>query len=186
MNRYRTGRKLGRTIYRNDELIGIMDTTKDAELVVASLDVLEHGYSVREMRLIGERDAALSRAEQVEIEHLACAPLFSRRQLIAEIERLRAELAAVKAELDEAMSTSNRPGLTVVLFANECPDEPGRLEVDMAFRGGEVHTPKGLAAIRVFTKAIHAALNDACAVLAAEDGEVIQRPDVVLGPKGHA
>lgn len=38
MSNYRVGRKLGRTLYRGDQLIGIMDTAEDAALVVASLN----------------------------------------------------------------------------------------------------------------------------------------------------
>lgn len=35
---YRTGRKLGRTIYRDDNLIGVMDTPELGALVVAALN----------------------------------------------------------------------------------------------------------------------------------------------------
>jgi hypothetical protein len=38
---YRVGGKLGRTIYRNDELIGIMDTREDGALVVEALNARE-------------------------------------------------------------------------------------------------------------------------------------------------
>ncbi len=36
--RYRVGRKLGRTLYRDDQLIGLMDTEVGATLVVAALN----------------------------------------------------------------------------------------------------------------------------------------------------
>ncbi len=36
--RYRVGRKLGRTIYRDDELIGVMDRTEDALMIVELLN----------------------------------------------------------------------------------------------------------------------------------------------------
>ena len=35
---YRTGRKLGRTLYRDDQLIGIMDRPEDADMVVSALN----------------------------------------------------------------------------------------------------------------------------------------------------
>lgn len=35
---YRVGNKLGRTVYRNDKLIGVMDTAEDAALVVEALN----------------------------------------------------------------------------------------------------------------------------------------------------
>lgn len=38
MTRYRVGRRLGRTLYRDDSLIGIMDRAEDAALVVARLN----------------------------------------------------------------------------------------------------------------------------------------------------
>jgi hypothetical protein len=42
-NRYRIGRKVGRTIYEGDELIGIMDTTVKAGVVVDALNRC-HGW----------------------------------------------------------------------------------------------------------------------------------------------
>lgn len=38
---WRIGRKVGRTLYRNDELVGVMDTPELAAQVVAALDWLE-------------------------------------------------------------------------------------------------------------------------------------------------
>lgn len=38
---YRVGKKLGRTIYRDDVLIGIMDTADDASTVVRSLNRID-------------------------------------------------------------------------------------------------------------------------------------------------
>lgn len=38
MSTYRTGRTLGRTIYRDDRLIGVMDTAEDGALVVELLN----------------------------------------------------------------------------------------------------------------------------------------------------
>jgi hypothetical protein len=38
---YRLGRHLGRTIYRNNQLIGVMDTPEDGRLVVDALNQAE-------------------------------------------------------------------------------------------------------------------------------------------------
>jgi hypothetical protein len=38
---YRTGRSLGRTVYRDDKLIGVMDTAEDGALVVELLNARE-------------------------------------------------------------------------------------------------------------------------------------------------
>lgn len=35
---FRTGRSLGRTLYKNDQLIGIMDRPEDAAMVVEALN----------------------------------------------------------------------------------------------------------------------------------------------------
>jgi len=40
MTTFRVGRKLGRTIYRDDEFIGIMDRAEDAAMVVQALNTL--------------------------------------------------------------------------------------------------------------------------------------------------
>lgn len=41
MNVYRTGKKLNRTLYRNDELIGLLDCGEDAKLIVELLNAYE-------------------------------------------------------------------------------------------------------------------------------------------------
>lgn len=45
--RYRVGRKLGRTVYRDDELIGVMDTPELGALVAEALN--EHEQIRREV-----------------------------------------------------------------------------------------------------------------------------------------
>lgn len=47
---WRTGRKVGRTIYRNDELVGVMDTPQLAEQVVDAVNGDIHP-KVRERRV---------------------------------------------------------------------------------------------------------------------------------------
>lgn len=44
-SRYRVGRTLGRTIYRDDELIGVMDTIEDAQEVLQGLQLLESMFT---------------------------------------------------------------------------------------------------------------------------------------------
>lgn len=45
MTEYRVGRKLGRTIYRDEKLIGMMDTVEDATYIVDLLNADEKSNS---------------------------------------------------------------------------------------------------------------------------------------------
>lgn len=63
MSEWRTGRKVGRTIYRDDVLVGVMDTPELATSVVESINV------------IAERDryrATLEKLQDVCVLHGAC------------------------------------------------------------------------------------------------------------------
>lgn len=59
---YRVGRSLGRTIYRNDKFIGIMDTVDDAEMIVWLLNqnyaslILKARHAARERSTSGEEN----------------------------------------------------------------------------------------------------------------------------------
>ena len=57
MNRYRTGRHLGRTVYRDDRLIGVMDTAEDGALVVELLNARERVQVARARNADEDRNA---------------------------------------------------------------------------------------------------------------------------------
>lgn len=48
MTTFRTGRSLGRTIYKNDKLIGIMDRPEDATMIVDALNEPEPDWPLIE------------------------------------------------------------------------------------------------------------------------------------------
>lgn len=87
-DRYRVGRKLGRTIYRDDQLIGMMDYPNDAGMIVNALNTAETFRPVR------DRMNDLRR----ELGQLAGD---SHQRLQVEAIELRARLARVVELVDE-------------------------------------------------------------------------------------
>lgn len=87
--RYRVGRKLGRTIYRDDVLIGMMDTPEDANSVVRALNNYQTSADVHALR-----DRLSMAATQV-------------KALGKELDQERACVRDLQAALDRAYDREN-------------------------------------------------------------------------------
>ena len=94
--RYRVGRKLGRTIYCDDALIGMMDSAaiaQDVVIALSGMEALETEIDRLRARVV-ELEAELKSEQEELAEHADCHPAFT-----AEITRLSEKLQAAKDEI---------------------------------------------------------------------------------------
>lgn len=143
--RYRVGRHLGRTLYRDGELIGLMDSTVDAQMVADMLNDRAQGRVVPMVmydKLKELRDEARAEARDLqgridkvrEMARAASKPCAYDQTGVCTHEENALDPAAVLAALDEerdpVLSTQPGPDISVDA-AFECETQPeGRPSID--------------------------------------------------------
>jgi hypothetical protein len=60
MSKWRTGRKVGRTLYIGDNLVGLMDTPELAELVATSVNEIVRIRALAESQVVRDRSGEIA------------------------------------------------------------------------------------------------------------------------------